>query len=93
MDELAVVMYLPRQIRVAFVGRLEDHLVRRVLAKLREGSEAAQKRKTTHLGSICELVCSEVDLSKRALPDQPAEGVVPDGLEVLRREFTVNNDR
>ena len=48
------------------------------------------KEQTTCLGSICELVSSEVDLSKGALPDQAAEGVVPDGFEVLGREFTVD---
>jgi hypothetical protein len=40
-----------------------------------------------HLGAIGELVRSKIDLAKRALPNQPAEGVIADVAEVLGREF------
>ena len=42
----------------------------------------------THLGAIGELVGRQIDLAKAALAYEPAEGVVADRLEVLRRELT-----
>lgn len=40
-----------------------------------------------HLGAICELVRGKVDLAKRALPDEPAQGIVSNRLEFFTREF------
>jgi hypothetical protein len=42
-----------------------------------------------HLGAICKLVGGKVDFAKRTLPNQAAQGIVPDRLEVLICELAV----
>ncbi len=87
-DELAVVVDLAGEVRVVLVGRLEDDLGWVVgLGGAVTGGTGC--RYVTHLGAIGELVGGQVDLAKRALADQAAQGVVSDRLEVLVREFAV----
>lgn len=80
-DELAVVVYLAREVRVGLVGGLEHDLRGSVWSR-GKGHCAA------HLGAIGELVRREVDLAERALANEAAESVVAHRLEVLCREFT-----
>lgn len=42
-----------------------------------------------HLGSIGKFVRREINLAKRALPDQPPQRVVSYGSKVFGREFSV----
>lgn len=45
-------------------------------------------RISTYLGAIRELMRRKVDFAKGALPNQPAQGIVSDVPEVLRRELS-----
>jgi hypothetical protein len=81
-DELAVVVDLAGEVRVVLVGRFEDDLL-----QVSDHSTIAIPHLSSHLGSICKLVGGQVDLAKRAFPNQAAEGIVSDRLEVLVREF------
>lgn len=42
----------------------------------------------THLGTIGELVCRQIDLAKAALADEPPKSIAANRLQVGRREFT-----
>lgn len=67
MDKLSVMVDFAGQVRVVFLGGFKDDLrfVNHRPARLKAWEWA-------HLGAIGELVVSEIDLSKGALPYQPS---------------------
>lgn len=82
-DKLAVMVYLAGEVRIVFVGRLEDDLWMAVSMEGRRtwpGLEAC-------LGAIGELMRRQIYFAKGSLSNQPAEGVVADRGEVIGREF------
>jgi hypothetical protein len=85
-QELAVMVDLAREVGVLFLGRLEHDLrVQRGLV-----FDLLRVHGACHLGAIDEFVRGQVDLAKRALANQAADGVVADSTEVAAVELAVS---
>lgn len=85
MDELSVVVDFAREVRVALLRGLEYNL---------PGVRSMTRRRTAtsaYLGAICELMGCQIDLPKRPLSNQAAEGVVSDRSEVFICEFAARS--
>lgn len=83
-QELAVVVYFTREIRIVLIRGFQNDL-----QKLRQ-INAPIVLCQTYLGIVCKLVSREIDLAKGAFANQSSKSVIADAAEVRRGKLPIN---
>lgn len=72
MYELAMMMYLAREVRIVLLGRLQYYLQPDALVSAHVTTARRKGWDVTYLGAICELMGREIYLAKGTLSNQAA---------------------